>query len=196
MPRSLPHVGRRIREGRSAARHISHTVAIGVAVYGGDHRRCVGSHRLRGGYPSADLVQALLARKIARGQFSLGERANSTGPETRDESYEDLRGGEGIRERPMAPYDLNAEPITESAQAIGGQVRIRETRERTHIEKSRDRPGETSARIFTIDDGKVIANIVTNDDGTVDALLERCHDVPEFWRAPQVLLGEAMDFRR
>ena len=95
----------------------------------------------------------------------------------------------------MAPDDLNAEPVTKSAQAIAGQVRIGQTRERAHVEKSRNLPGKTGARIFTINDGKVIANIVTNDDRIIDALLERGDDVSEFGSAPQVLLGEAMDFR-
>ena len=71
----------------------------------------------------------------------------------------------------MAPDDLDAEPITKSAQAVACQVRIGQTRERAHIEKSRNLPGKASPRIFTIDDGEVIANVVTNDDRIIDALL-------------------------
>ena len=147
------------------------------------------------GYPSADLVHALFAWKAARGQFGFRERANSTGPETRDKSYEDLSGGKGIRKRPMAPDDLDTEPIAKSAQAEASQVGIDQTRERTHIEKSRNLPGETGTRVFSIDYGKVVADIVTDDDRPVDALLERRHDVSEFWSTPQIVVGEAMDFR-
>ena len=89
----------------------------------------------------------------------------------------------------MAPDDFDAEPVTKSAQAIAGQVRIGQTRERTHIEKPRNLPSEAGARILAIDDGKIIADIVTDDDRIIDALLERGDDVAELGGAAQVLLG-------
>jgi hypothetical protein len=79
----------------------------------------------------------------------------------------------------MAPDDFNPEPVTKSAQAIAGQVRIGQTRKRTHIEKSGDLPGEASARIFAIDDGKVIADIMSDDDRIIDATLEGGYYVAE-----------------
>ncbi len=84
----------------------------------------------------------------------------------------------------MALDDLNAEPIAKSAQAVAGQVRIGQTRKGAHVEKSGNVPGETGERIFTINDGKVIANIVPNHDRIVDALLESGDDVSEFRCAP------------
>ncbi len=75
-------------------------------------------------------------------------------------------------------------------------MRIDEARKRTHIEVSRDFPSETGARILSIDDGKIIADIVTDDDRIVDALIERGDDVAELCSAPQLLLGEAVDLRR
>jgi hypothetical protein len=192
---NLPDIGKRLYEDRRMARHVSNTVAVGIAVDRSDSRSRVGGHGLSGGYPSTDLVQALFALKVAAGQFSFGECADSTGPESGDKPYEDLRGGESIWERPMAPDDLYAEPITKSAQAIACQVRVGQTRERTHIEKSRNLPGKVSARIFTINDGKVIANIVTNDDCIIDAIFERFDDVPEFWRPTQVVAGQAVNLR-
>ena len=141
------------------------------------------------------LIQALFARKIARGQFRFGKCANAARSETRDEPDENLCSGEGIWKGAMAPYDVDVEPITKSAQAVAGQVRIGQTRERTYVERSRNLPSETGARIFTIDDGKIVANIVTNDDCIVDSLIERGDDVAEFRSTPQVLLGNAMNFR-
>ena len=87
----------------------------------------------------------------------------------------------------MAPMMLDAEPVTKSAQAIAGQVRIGQTRERAYVEKSRNLPSEAGTRIFAIDDGKVIADIMPDDDRIIDATLEGRHDVAELGGAAQVL---------
>lgn len=89
----------------------------------------------------------------------------------------------------MALDDADPEPIAKSAQAIAGQVRIGQTRERTYVEKSGNPPREAGTQIFAIDDGKVIADIMPDDDRITDASLEGRHDVAELGSAAQVLAG-------
>ena len=87
----------------------------------------------------------------------------------------------------MALNDFDPEPVTKSAQAIAGQVWIGQTRECAYVEKPRYLPSEAGARIFAIDDRKVIADIMSDDDRIADATLEGRHDVAKLGGAAQVL---------
>jgi hypothetical protein len=147
-----------------------------------------------------------LAREVARGRFRFGQCANSTRPEARDKLYKDLRSGKGIWERPMALDELNSEPVTKSAQALAGQVRIGQACKGTHIEKPRNLPGETGARIFSLGeffaDGARLGAQAASDSGFAAAARplpavepDERHNAAPRWPKPGVGTKAFVDFQ-